>query len=97
MVEFEIHECEYQSEGVRVERSSDYFHGKYTWYLVISRTATELDLESNHHLEELGEELWCTVVEINSCPFCGTSLRAEKLVDIEFMHCDRRGWSVDIS
>ncbi len=94
MCEFEIHECEYQVEGVRVERSRDYFQEKYTWCLVISRMATEADLESNHYLEAIGDQIWTTVIEINTCPFCSTSLRVEKSVDVEFLHWDSSGWSV---
>jgi hypothetical protein len=96
MSDFEIHECKYQGNGVRVERCSEYFQGKDTWRLVISRSATEHDLENNRYLEEIGQELWCTLVEINHCPFCGTSLREEKIVDVEFVHCDSRGWRADI-
>jgi hypothetical protein len=97
MAEFEIHKCPYQGEGVSVVRSSDYFDGKYTWQLVIFREATEKDLEANHHLEEIGETLWTTVVEINHCPFCGASLRDDKVVDVEYVHVNSSGWSVQIS
>jgi len=96
MDEFKIHECPHQDSGVRVEYSRSYFHEHFTWQLVISRQATELDLENNHQLEQVGEEMWSTVVEINNCPYCGATLRRDVLDSIKYAHFDSNGWSIDI-
>ena len=97
MDKFKFHECQYQSAGIRIERSRSYFHKHFTWQLVISRQANELDLENNHELEQVGEEMWSTVIEINYCPYCGEKLRRAILSSIEYAHFDSSGWSIDIS
>jgi len=95
--ELKIHECQYQGSGIRIESSRSYFHKRFTWQLVITRQATEFDLENNHELEQVGEEIWSTVVEINNCPYCGEKLRRTILDSIKYAHFDSSGWSVDIS
>jgi hypothetical protein len=94
MSKFEIHECRHQSTGVRVEYSRDYFYKEFTWQLIISREATDEDLENNHYLENVGDEMWSTVIEVNNCPFCGKKLRKNALSSIEFAHFDSMGWEV---
>ena len=96
MKNFKIHECNNQGPGIRVEYSRSYFHERATWQLVVAREATEYDLENNHYLENVGDEIWSTVIEINNCPYCGEKLREESLDSIEFAHFDSSGWSVDI-
>ena len=44
------------------------------WYLLIQRSANAEDLERNQFLEEEGDSLWSTMVEITHCPYCGESL-----------------------
>jgi len=95
MERYDRHVCKAQGSGVRVEYSRGTFHEKFTWQLVVAREATEEDLEKNHHLEEAGEELWSTVIEINNCPFCGKKLRNEKSADLGFVHFNLAGWSVE--
>ena len=92
---FRIHECQYQGPGIRIEYSRSYLHDRFTWQLVVTREASAYDLENNHYLEHLGDEVWSTVVEINNCPFCGMKLRDEQLSDIDFAHFDSSGWSVE--
>ncbi len=67
-----------------------------TWQLIIRREATLDDLENYHILEEEGETIWETFLEIICCPFCG-----EKLFDLEdsdfkdygcFVHYDCSEW-----
>lgn len=36
-------------------------------------------LEANHHLEEEGDIIWQTSIEILCCPYCGVALAAEGL------------------
>ena len=93
MDKFSIHECKYQGPGIRIERSRSYFHEDFTWQLVITREANELDLENNHELEQVGEVIWSTVVEINNCPYCGEILRDANLESIEYALFDSSGWS----
>jgi len=95
MDKFNIHNCKYQGPGARVEYSRDYLHGKFTWQLVITKEAKEIDLEENHYLENIGDELWSTVIEVNNCPFCGLRLRDKKLCEIDFAHFDSSGWSIE--
>jgi hypothetical protein len=68
-----------------------------TWRLIIRREATEEDLEENHHLEEIGETLWETSLEILHCPFCGKHLldKKDKIYEDHgrFSHCDFSGWA----
>ena len=68
----------------------------FTWKLVVTRESTEEDLESNHHLENVGEDMWSVVVEINNCPFCGKELRAEKSEEMDFELYDSTGVSIRI-
>ena len=95
MERYDRHVCKAQSSGVRVEYSRCTFHEKFTWQLVVAREATEEDLEENHYLEEVGEELWSTVIEINNCPFCGKKLRDKKSTELGFVHFNSAGWSVE--
>ena len=63
------------AEGVDIVRAEQVLESdRWAWCLMISQTATEDDLEENHHLEEVGELLWQTNVGINHCPFCGEHL-----------------------
>ena len=96
-MEYQIHDCLQQRPGVRIERSRSYFHSDFTWQLVITREATEEDLQNNNHLENVGDEIWSTVVEINNCPFCGEELRKEDLSTMEYAHFDSSGWSIDVT
>jgi hypothetical protein len=96
MSEYQRHICNFQNDGIRIENSRSHFHEEFTWQLVISREATESDLENNHHLENVGDEIWSAVVEINNCPFCGKNLREEKINNGEFSLFDSTGFSVDI-
>ncbi|EKD93693.1 MAG: hypothetical protein ACD_28C00081G0003, partial [uncultured bacterium] len=54
------------------------------------------DLEENHHLEEEGETLWETSLEILHCPFCGKYLLENKDKVFEdygrFHHNDCSDW-----
>ena len=74
------HECEkLPSTGVQILYAMDNVErNAMTWRLIIRREATEEDLEENHHLEEEGETLWETSLEILHCPFCGKHLLEKK-------------------
>jgi len=97
MDKFAVHECQYQDSGIRIEFSRSYFHEHFTWQLVVTREATELDLEMNHELEQVGDQIWSTVIEINNCPYCGEKLRRSALDSIEYAHFDSSGWEIDVT
>lgn len=97
------HQCEGMPEkGISVELDRGLFDkgDQKVWCLVIRREATEQDLEENHHLEEEGQTLWTTALEITHCPFCGKNLTVEldtpdqRRHDFgQFVHIDSSGWS----
>ncbi|RPI74484.1 MAG: hypothetical protein EHM45_18835 [Desulfobacteraceae bacterium] len=95
-----LHECEkLPSIGVQILYAMDNVErNAMTWRLIIRREATEEDLEENSYLEEEGEILWETSLEILHCPFCGEHLLDEKDKIFEdhgrFSHNDFSGWAV---
>ena len=96
-----IHQCDaLLTKGVSISHTV-YFRETPTWCIEIYREATEEDLENNHYLEEVGESLWQTVVEIRFCPYCGASLydpdAEPENNTIEFMHLDQTGWKTQRS
>ena len=94
MSKYEKHECLYQQEGARIEKSRMYFHEKCTWQLVLEREATEEDLEETGYLENVGDSIWSVVAEINHCPYCGVQLNTTKDENKEFCLFDSTDWSV---
>jgi len=96
MSQYEVHDCRYQGLGIRVEHSRYGLNESFTWKLVVTRESTEEDLENNHYLENVGEDMWSVVVEINNCPFCGKELQAEKSEEIDFGLYDSTGISIRI-
>jgi len=66
------------------------------WILNIQREATESDLQENSYLENIGDILWLTRIEIRYCPFCGEQLpgldRAKLPHYGEFQHHDFSRW-----
>ncbi|MBN1997415.1 hypothetical protein JW935_07680 [candidate division KSB1 bacterium] len=67
------------------------------WMLIIQREATEKDLEENSHLEDIGDVIWRTELEITHCPYCGKVLfecpAPEPKKYGKFRHIDSSGWS----
>jgi hypothetical protein len=45
--------------------------------MLISHKANEDDLENNHLLENVGDLIWQTSVQIQCCPYCGEKLERE--------------------
>ena len=98
---YELHECESLPEGVRIVLSMDHDKRKtMVWRMFIRREAEIEDLENNHYLEEVGETIWETSIEIVFCPFCG-----EQLFDLksspfknfgQFEHYDFSSWHAKI-
>ena len=82
------HQCVNQPTSVWIERDSGYFGKDKSWVLVVARLATERDLEENHHLEEVGEAIWSTVVEVSHCPYCGICLGEIQCGEAEIVHFD---------
>ncbi len=97
-VPWKLHECEnLPSNGVEVLFSMDNVNRKAkTWQLIIRREATSDDLQENHILEEEGQTIWETCLEISHCPYCGEHLLGkndEKFEDLgEFIHYDYSEW-----
>ncbi len=62
------------------------------WILHIQKEATESDLEENNNLENIGDIIWLTQIEVRHCPFCGECLTGLESVDSEhygeFRHHD---------
>jgi len=73
---WDLHECgKLPRAGIRISYSMDNAYRKeMTWRLIISRKAAEDDLMENPVLEEPGETIWETSLEIAHCPFCGECL-----------------------
>ncbi|MGE6529925.1 hypothetical protein ACQKEM_13050 [Pseudomonas sp. NPDC077382] len=88
-----VHHCEEQPSGITVRLNNDYFDRRdSTWCLFIERQATEDDLEENHYLNEAGEIIWTTIVEISHCPYCGSKLASDTIIDTGgFAHIDFSG------
>ena len=67
-----------------------------TWRLIIRREATQDDLMESHLLEEEGETIWETSLEITHCPYCGELLYDEHNMQPEdvghFVHYDYSEW-----
>lgn len=96
-MKFEEHNCDkLPKRGIYISTGRERIHDQSSWVLRVSREATEQDLEENHYLEEVGEEIWSVAVEIAFCPYCGESLceNEPSLVRGEFVLLDSSGWSV---
>lgn len=74
---FKLHKCHLQPKNVEITLQKEDSENASHWKVNFYRLATEKDLESNHHIEELDETIWSMSAKINFCPFCG-----EKLNDI---------------
>ena len=96
MDRYSVHECRKQPSGIRIECSRDTFHDAFTWQLTFCREATEEDLQNNHYLEQVGEEIWSLVAEISHCPYCGKELMNSLKNKGEFVLFDSSGCSVNV-
>jgi hypothetical protein len=96
---WELHECDQlPPKGIQILFSMDEADRKAkTWRLIIRREATNDDLMENHILEEEGQTLWETYLEITHCPFCGKSLYNKPPTEFkdygQFVHYDRSEWT----
>ncbi|MGM0988770.1 MAG: hypothetical protein ACQEXI_17575 [Pseudomonadota bacterium] len=89
----QVHQCANQPGVIRIEKNSGYFGKEESWVLVVARSATEKDLEENHCLEEVGEDIWSTVVEVSHCPCCGIYLGEIQGEQAEIAHFDFSSWN----
>jgi len=94
-----IHHCvQMPKAGVSIRSGAAYFEADdLGWCLFVERLATEDDLQKNQYLEEVGETIWTTAVEIRCCPYCGVELvhtRSENPPDDfgYFVHIDSSRW-----
>lgn len=96
---WKLHECSrLPKESVEVIREKYRpLRNEQTWYLVIRREATEEHLLENQYLEQAGETIWETRIEIRHCPYCGEALSTQEQSDFEdfgrFEHVDYSGWN----
>jgi len=97
---WEIHDCgELPKDGIQILYSIDnIFRRDNAWRLIIRREATAEDLMENHHLEEEGETIWETSLEITHCPYCGKYLYENRDVNFKeignLVHYDLSGWKL---
>jgi len=89
----QFHLCPVATSGISIERGAHFPHKPDSWSLVVTREATEDDLEDNPYLEHVGDEIWSTIVEVAYCPFCGEMLGELKNGDAEFAHFDSSDWT----
>lgn len=68
------HKCIKLPEGAYVYKAQVGSNSELTWFLHLIREATEQDLEENHYLQEVGEDIWRVSAEISFCPYCGDHL-----------------------
>jgi hypothetical protein len=58
--------------------------------------STESNLEENHHLENVGDIIWLTSLNVLCCPYCGEQLpgleSADKTSYGYFQHNDFSRW-----
>lgn len=94
--DFKIHICPtIPDKGVQVIFSRHGIDGlDSVWNLNITRESTKEDLEKNHYLEDVGEIIWETILEISHCPYCGESLGG--ICEGKFVHRDCSGWSMEV-
>lgn len=95
---YELHECpQLPSTSIQVfydKAGCGGFEG--SWNLVVRRESTEEDLEENHYLEEVGETIWQTTLQIKHCPYCGKDLYSmfgdKSNFEGQFTHNDFSKW-----
>lgn len=84
-----VHACSALPKiGVDIVFSDD--GPSWAWRLLIAKSATEQDLEQNHCLEQVGETIWQTALEISHCPYCGKQL--DQTCEGNFYHVDYSSW-----
>lgn len=61
------HRCQFiPSNDIYVYCSDEFLDSEvWEWCLVIQRSASESDLEENHHLDEVGDSIWQTIIGIS--------------------------------
>lgn len=64
-----IHECKFVDNG-----GAEIVRNNSEWVLILTREATEQDLEENHYLEMEGEVIEEITLPVNFCPYCGQKL-----------------------
>ena len=94
------HECTYLPKGIFLESSNDK-ESEFSWLLYIEREASESDLEDSHYLENEGDPIWTTMLEVIFCPYCGEKLPGTEKINKKsygkFSHIDSSGWSSKVS
>ncbi|GHG73180.1 hypothetical protein GCM10010919_25790 [Alishewanella longhuensis] len=75
------HKCDKLPKGAYVFKAQVSSSSKIAWLLHLIREATEEDLEENHYLNEVGEDIWTVSAEISFCPYCGCNLYNGQLIE----------------
>ena len=88
-----VHECNSLTKnGVYL----NYDNERPSWTLTIQKEATETDLEENGYLENVGDIIWVTSIDIRYCPYCGEQLPGLESIDLagcgHFQHHDFSRW-----
>ena len=86
-----LHRCDrIPAKGIAIIKSE--YEDDETWLLRAYREAAEEDLQENHCLENIGDWIEHSDIEIDHCPYCGHRLSK----DIEVKQRDRaiyRHWN----
>ena len=98
----DIHECiNLPRSGVRVQYTREFSDLSYdSWRMIIYRETAEEDLERNTFIENIGDLIWVTAMDIIHCPFCGKNLyegmKQEHIPAGNAVHVDYSDWSAKI-
>ncbi|WP_252179488.1 hypothetical protein [Endozoicomonas sp. 4G] len=94
---YKIHECDFlPKDGVSIVFSDSIINSdEAVWNLIIEREAIDEDLEDNHNLENVGDTIWQTVLEIYNCPFCSQTLSSDRVKNAagNFAHINLSSWN----
>ena len=91
-------ECQHQCDripanGIAIMKAE---YDDSVWVIRAYREATEEDLQENHYLENIGDWIEHSDIEIDHCPYCGHRLSKDTEVkqrdQVIFRHWDDASW-----
>jgi hypothetical protein len=84
----ELHYCDNMK---LVDAWYEYVEGCFI--LNLNRVATEIDLQENHYLEEVGQIIETIAIKVRYCPYCGKKFDgANTSLSPSFVHYDFSKW-----